>query len=207
MGENPLFCRIGRKDRHTLSLWTMVLGLIPSISLWIQAKTSRLLFRKRASSLRTEGLACVSIRVVRPGVSSSKETSSRSSVGSTMTFLSSLVKAYKWLSISSMAMLHSRAAIWSLHAFPIPYFVGNFTNRWHVDVAARHVLSMRRPMMALSAEEQSTTRKLTSLVSYRRYVLMVTGKIMVPMGKTLVPPNPTNGMSKGWRRSRSILIC
>ena len=28
-------------------------------------------------------------------------------------------------------------------------FVGNFTSRWYVDVAARHTLSVGQPMMAL----------------------------------------------------------
>lgn len=65
-----------KKDRHTLSLCTMVLGLIYSMSSWLQAKLSQLFFRKRASSLRTKGLAYVPIRVVRPGMLSSKETSS-----------------------------------------------------------------------------------------------------------------------------------
>ena len=39
-----------------------------------------------------------------------------------------------------------------------------------------------------------------------RYVPMVTDKVMVPMGKTLVPPNLTNGASKGRGRSLLILI-
>ena len=69
-----------KKDRHTLSLCTMVLGLIYSMSSWLQAKLSRLFFRKRASSLRTKGSTYVPIQVVWPGVSSSKEISSRSSV-------------------------------------------------------------------------------------------------------------------------------
>ena len=36
---------------------------------------------------------------------------------------------------------------------------------------------------------------------------MVTGKVIVPMGETLVPPNPTNGVSEGRKRSLSTLIC
>ena len=36
---------------------------------------------------------------------------------------------------------------------------------------------------------------------------MVTNKVMVPTGKTLVPPKPTNSVSDGRRRSLSILIC
>ena len=36
---------------------------------------------------------------------------------------------------------------------------------------------------------------------------MVTDKVMVPMGKTLVPSNPINGTSKGKGRSLLILIC
>ena len=36
---------------------------------------------------------------------------------------------------------------------------------------------------------------------------MVTDKVMVPRGKTLVPPNPTNGAFEGKSRSLSILIC
>ena len=39
---------------------------------------------------------------------------------------------------------------------------------------------------------------------------MVTGKVMVPMGKTLVPPKPTNGASNGRRCSLmvgGVLIC
>ena len=35
---------------------------------------------------------------------------------------------------------------------------------------------------------------------------MVTSKMMVPTGKTLVPPNPTNGVFKGRRFSLSTLI-
>ena len=36
---------------------------------------------------------------------------------------------------------------------------------------------------------------------------MVIGRIMVPTGKTLVPPNLIRGVSKGRSRSLSILIC
>ena len=36
---------------------------------------------------------------------------------------------------------------------------------------------------------------------------MVTGKVIVPIWKTLVPPNPTNGVSEGRKRSLSTLIC
>lgn len=49
--------------------------------------------------------------------------------------------------------------------FSLLYFVGHFTNRWYVDVATHHALSMGQPMMALYAEEKSMTRKLTSIVS------------------------------------------
>ena len=35
---------------------------------------------------------------------------------------------------------------------------------------------------------------------------MVIGKVMVPMGKTLVPPKPTNGASNG-RRCPHLLEC
>ena len=35
---------------------------------------------------------------------------------------------------------------------------------------------------------------------------MITSKVIVPMGKNLVPPNPTNGVSEGRRRSRLTLI-
>ena len=51
------FYRTKGKNRHTLSLWTMVFRLIPVMSSWLQAKKSRLFFRKRASSLRTEGVS------------------------------------------------------------------------------------------------------------------------------------------------------
>ena len=36
---------------------------------------------------------------------------------------------------------------------------------------------------------------------------MVTGKVIVPIWKTLVPPNPTNNVSEGRKRSLSTLIC
>ena len=36
---------------------------------------------------------------------------------------------------------------------------------------------------------------------------MVTHKVMVLTGKTVVPPNPTNGASEGKRHYLSILIC
>ena len=36
---------------------------------------------------------------------------------------------------------------------------------------------------------------------------MVIGRVMLPMGKTLVPLNPTSGVSEGKSRSLSILIC
>ena len=36
---------------------------------------------------------------------------------------------------------------------------------------------------------------------------MVTGKVVVPTGKTLVPLKPINGASDGRRRSLSILSC
>ena len=35
---------------------------------------------------------------------------------------------------------------------------------------------------------------------------MVTGKMMVPIGKTLVPLNPTNGVSESRRCSLSTII-
>ena len=35
---------------------------------------------------------------------------------------------------------------------------------------------------------------------------MVTNKVMVPTGKTLVPPNPNNGVFEGKSHSLSILI-
>ena len=79
--------RTGGKDKHTLSLWTMVFQLILSMYSWFQAKTSRLVFMKRASSLRTEASAYVPIRVIWLGMLSSKEISFRSSVGSTITLL------------------------------------------------------------------------------------------------------------------------
>ena len=40
-----------------------------------------------------------------------------------------------------------------------------------------------------------------------RYVPMVTGKVMVLMGKTLVPLNPTNDTFEGCRHSQSTIIC
>ena len=36
---------------------------------------------------------------------------------------------------------------------------------------------------------------------------MVTGKVIVLKGKTLVPPNPNSGVSKGKRCFLSIFIC
>ena len=41
-------------------------------------------------------------------------------------------------------------------------------------------------------------------MSYWGYVLMVTGRVMVPMGKTLVLPNSTSDVSEGKRRFLSI---
>ena len=80
------FCQNGGKDGHTLSLWTMIFGLIPGMLLWLQAKTSQFFFRKRASSLQIEGSACIPIQVIQPRMLSSKEISSRSSIGFTIPF-------------------------------------------------------------------------------------------------------------------------
>ena len=54
-----------------------------------------IVFRKRASSSQIKGSTCVSIRVIQPEILSSKEISSKSFIGSTVTLLSSMFKAYK----------------------------------------------------------------------------------------------------------------
>ena len=145
------FCRMGRKDEDILSLWTMTLGLIPSMSSWVQAKTSWLFFRKRASSLRTNGSAYIPTRVIRLGTLSSRR------------FPLSLPLFLPWLiTPQCLTLANDRPflawlcsihifleAIWSPRASPIPYPVGNFTNKWYVDMTAFHVLSIGRPMIAL----------------------------------------------------------
>ena len=126
------FCQMGRKDGDTLSLWTMTLGLIPSISLWVQAKTSWLFFRKRANSLRTNGLACVLIWVIQLGTLSTK----RFPLGLPL-FLPWLI-APRCLTpandrpfLAWLCSIHIfLEAIWPPRASPIPYSVGNFTSKW-----------------------------------------------------------------------------
>ena len=62
------FYRTGVTNGHTLSLCTIILGLILNMPSWLQAKMSRLFLRKRASFLWTEVSACMPIQVVWLGV-------------------------------------------------------------------------------------------------------------------------------------------
>ena len=52
-------------------------------------------------------------------------------------------------------------------------------------------------MIALYDDEQSMTRKFTSLVIYCGYAPTTTGNVMVPTGCTFIPPNPTKGEFTG----------
>ena len=78
------FFLTGGKDKETLSWWTIILRSIPGMSLWLKAKTSRLFFRKRVSSLQTKGLAYVPIWEIKSEWSSSRKISSKAFVGSTI---------------------------------------------------------------------------------------------------------------------------
>ena len=62
-------------------------------------------------------------------------------------------------------------------------------------------------MIALYDDEQSTTRKFTSLVICYGYAPATTGNVMVPTGCTFIPPNPTKGEFIGRSLSRPSLIC
>ena len=48
-------------------------------------------------------------------------------------------------------------------------------------------------MIVFYNDEQSMTRKFTSLVIYCGYAPTTTGNVMEPTGCTFIPPNPTKG--------------
>jgi hypothetical protein len=68
-------------------------------------------------------------------------------------------------------------------------------------------LSVGRPMMALYAEGQSTTRKSTILDTCFGYVSIMMGRMTIPTGQILSPVNPKSGASMGRRFSLSSFIC
>ena len=52
-------------------------------------------------------------------------------------------------------------------------------------------------MIAFYEDEQSTTKKFTSLVIYCGYAPTTTSNVMIPTICTFIPPNPTKGEFTG----------
>lgn len=114
------FCHTGGKDGETLSWWAIVLRLIPSMPSCLLVKMFRLFLKKSISSLWTKGLAYAPIRVIRSGRLFSRGSSSKASIGSTVTHRSSMFNDSKWSSMSPTWLCSIREPPFGLHLLLLP---------------------------------------------------------------------------------------
>ena len=95
------FYRTGEDKGDTFNLWTIIEGLIPGLSLWLQANTSWFSLRNVVSAWHTGWLANVPTLVVCFGLESSRVIFSSSSTGSAIIRCSSMHMVCWWSFISS----------------------------------------------------------------------------------------------------------
>ena len=103
--ENTLFFWWMRgKEGDMFNLWTIMEGSIPSMSSWLQVKTSWFFLRNVMSAWRIGGLARVPILVFRSGLELSRSISSNPSTGSATVCCSSMLIVCEWSFISNIAI-------------------------------------------------------------------------------------------------------